>query len=101
MPRYLVETVPREGPLGDLDVQLIARRFPEISIEHRFETNDERGRREFFMCTSPTEAHIRRWAAAVYLQVCGVAVATTRTDPPVPSTTGRSLPRDEFLNKET
>jgi hypothetical protein len=88
MPRYLIETANEGGSLGELGelgelaVELVGRRFPEVSVERRFEADDGTGcPRELWLCTAPSEAHIRRWAAAADLSLRSLSVATERGTP--------------------
>jgi hypothetical protein len=69
MPRYLVETAVVATPMVDTVMQLVAQRFPEISVEHRYTAHDDTDAREYWVCRAPSEAHLDRWTAAAELPV--------------------------------
>jgi hypothetical protein len=83
MPRYLIETADSAGSSGELAMQLVGRRFPEVSVERRLEADDgQSGPHEVWLCSAPSEAHIRRWAAAADLAVRSLSVATDGGESP-------------------
>ena len=69
MPRYLVQTDEVTGSGLNGAERLAARRFPEISIEHRYVSDDGTTAREVWICRAPSEAHLGRWAESAHLSI--------------------------------
>ena len=69
MPRYLVETSVVGGSHLDHAEGLLAHRFPEISVERRFLTDDDTTTRAIWVCRAPSDAHVVRWAASAELSI--------------------------------
>jgi hypothetical protein len=69
MPRYLFET----RRMSDCDregvVRLMAERFPEIGLEHRYSVRADVDSRDVWVCRASNEAHLRRWASAAGLDI--------------------------------
>ena len=74
MRRYLVETC-ADTSADDLAVRIAVRRFPEITVERRYEIDDEIGSHELWVCRAPSDVHIRRWTAAAHLVIRDITEA--------------------------
>jgi hypothetical protein len=85
MPRYLVEFRRPSPPGGDGADTLVARRFPEISVEHRYTSSDRSGKTELWVCRAPSDTHLRRWTRAASLTVLDLR-RIERCTPPAPGT---------------
>ncbi len=64
MPRYLLQTGKGASSSSAAAMQLAARLFPEIAIEHCYVAHDEVGARATWVCRAPSDAHLHRWAEA-------------------------------------
>ena len=66
MPLFLFEAPPITDRQRDLALQLAARRFPEISLEHRYSEHDGSGR-DVWVCRATSADQLTRWAVAADL----------------------------------
>ena len=61
--RYLIETHSDSAECRDLAIEVSARRFPEVELEHCYV-----GRGIpiviVWICRAPSDAHVRRWLGA-------------------------------------
>jgi hypothetical protein len=65
----LFETSPPGQAQRETAVRLIAERFPEVMVENSYPALREGFGRDRWLCRAPSEAHVRRWAAAAGVQV--------------------------------
>lgn len=85
MPLFLIETIGTAHPDHDRTLRLSARRFPEVSLDHRYATRDDGGC-DVWVCRAPSSAHLLRWSAAL-----GIRLARLREVDPVELRTGPSM----------
>jgi hypothetical protein len=69
MPRYLLETRAESGSRLEGAERLAAQRFPEISFERHYVTDDGSTARAIWVCRAPSVAHLGRWAETAELAV--------------------------------
>lgn len=88
MPRYLLATAPACRPLRDAAIDVAARRFPEVAVELRYAAHDYDSGHDVWVCSAPSETHVRRWAEAAGLE----ADHAQHVDADDATVTSRSLP---------
>ena len=64
MPRYLIETSGWMRLHCKTAARLVAHRFPELTFEYSGAAEPTTSGRDEWLCRAPSEAHVRRWAAA-------------------------------------
>lgn len=72
MPRYLLEAKVVTASGSAAAIELAARRFPEVAVEHCYVAHDAAGARTTWVCRAPSEAHLQRWAATGGLPLVAV-----------------------------
>jgi hypothetical protein len=82
MPRYLLETGAVSGSRLDGAERLAAQRFPEISVERHYVTDDGTTARAVWVCRAPSETHLGRWAESAELTVTSMCRIAAEHRPP-------------------
>ena len=90
MPRYLLETKVTNGPQRDSAARLVATRFPEVAVEHRFTAHDGESGSELWVCRAPSASHVHRFATAARL-----SLASLRHVDDVTADPGEATPRPD------
>ena len=94
MPRYVLETRTVTHVSRDEVAVLAATRFPEVVIDLRLAAHEAEGV-DVWVCRAPSEAHLRRLAAAAGLDVHLVQSVDTDHGPPPTSPRDRSQKENE------
>jgi hypothetical protein len=81
MPRYLLQTGTVAPSGSAAAMQLAARLFPEIAVEHCYVAHDAAGVRATWVCRAPSDTHLHRWAAASGLGPVSVQRVDARHSP--------------------